>query len=223
MLLPFLVALAVAAPDDPLATEGSPGRQAAAGIERRETLVFELAAGVLATRNDAYTQRIDDFGFDTGDVAPLVGVWTAAAAWSPTRHLALLATTGGLDHRTTSRDLAIGSEPARVDEFRWGSHLVALGPRGQLPMLDAHVIAAAEVGVGLAWSASRYASVAGTTRQTQGGPALTAAVSVAEMPVRPFGFFQQVRWTTAPALRDLIGDVHDNGGFSISIGLRAGY
>jgi hypothetical protein len=198
---------------EPVAAKGEIERPKA-----HASLFAEVGGGLLATRNDGFTERIADFGFDPGDEAPIVGTWSLGVAWSPLRNLALVAGAGSLEQRTASRTLG-----SHEDQFAWNSHRLDLAVRGQLPLLHGHLSPYAQVGGGLAWSASHFRADGDSERELHAGPELALAVGLQEAIGHHFGLLQQLGWATAPALPDLIGDVHDNGGISAILGLRAGY
>jgi hypothetical protein len=223
----------------PLSTEGCPAVRAAPVaakgseelIERRpaaaETFFVEGAAGALVTRNDGYTSRLDDFGFGGPLASELSPTWTLGVAWSPNRHLALTLSTGALEHRQLERETNVSLDSSFTDTFAWTAHDVVVGPRLQLPVLREHLVPYGQAAVGVAWTATSYVDVEGEDRQLFAGAALSFAGGLQEMvgsgSSRHFGFYQQISWIVAPALRDLIGDLHDDGGISANIGLRAGY
>jgi hypothetical protein len=59
-----------------------------------------------------------------------------------------------------------------------------------------------------------------STSENYFGPVLAASAGLFWMPFRPFGFVFQGAYAYVPVLRNELGEHHDSGGFSLSLGLR---
>ena len=81
--------------------------------------------------------------------------------------------------------------------------------------------AGAGVSLGVMNFQTQQTGVPPSTTSTYGGYLLSGAVGASLRFRRvPLTLFGQGGYDTAPAIRDLIGDTHDSGGFSLVVGVR---
>jgi len=81
-------------------------------------------------------------------------------------------------------------------------------------------------GGGLSLAFTHYRDTSGTPDDHQlfAGYELAALAGIEFMPWVHFGFFTQLGYTYAPTIRNLIGDTHDAGGWTVSlVGLRGAW
>ena len=200
--------------------EGQPSRR------RLENWMIETGLGGLSAQQDAYDQRLEDFGFGTGlQIFPGKLTWSAGLSWSPERHLAVVGTVGKLDDATWTRTMGVETE--EKDHFSWMSTRLALAVRAQLPLLHDWLVPYVQAGGGPAWTRTRFTDEAGEDHEVFWGPHLDLGGGLQLMPTvgrwRHLGIFNQVEYVRAPVLQNLVGDTHDVGGLLFTAGLRAGF
>jgi hypothetical protein len=89
------------------------------------------------------------------------------------------------------------------------------------PMIGLYGQAGAGVSLGVEDYQTQQTGVAPSTTTLYGSYLLSGAVGATLRFRRvPLTFFTQGGYDTAPAIKDLIGDTHDSGGFSLVFGLR---
>jgi hypothetical protein len=121
-----------------------------------------------------------------------------------------------------SRTISDPSDQDRTQDFDWECHTLGVYVRGQLPLLNGWLVPYLQVGGGLSLGFTRYQddSQEINDRESFAGWTLGAAAGLQLMPWKHFGFFGQIDYATAPAVKNLLGDRHDGGGLSVSLGLR---
>ena len=186
----------------------------------------ELSFGALADRDGAYTDTLLDFSFEQqGDFFGLEPQWTGAVTWASSRHLALVVSGGNLDLDSWDRELLGLEEATDRHAFSWSTWRLGVGGRASLPVWRDQLVPYAQAGLGPALARSSYTSDDGDVAERHWGYHLAGAAGLAVMPSfggwQHAGAFLQLETSYAPALQNLIGDVHDSGGTSLSFGLRA--
>ncbi|HEY3818674.1 MAG TPA: caspase family protein [Polyangiaceae bacterium] len=181
---------------------------------------IEGSVGAMTRQTDAFTSRLQTFGYTEqglGLPAPRfdVGVSRLIAP-----HIAGVLQIGSLSGDTYQRSIAGSTDTASFSAYgaaiyvrtfadvagRW------LGVYGQ---------AGAGFSLGLLSYRTQQTGVPPSTTETYGSYLLSGAVGMtARLKRVPVTFFVQAGYDRAPAIRDLIGDVHDSGGFSGLFGLR---
>jgi len=194
-----------------------------------ERLFLELGLATLRDRDDAYTERLEDFGFHHSILFDFDLLLTGTAVWTHTPWLAFTGTFGNLDAARTSRDMGPTDEEGlteSTDDFSWHSYRTGVGARVQWPLANDWLVPYAQASGGLAWTRTTYATEDETDQETHFGPMLAGAAGLQIVPTfgswRHIGLYGQAELITAPALTNLIGDRHDLGGFSVALGLRVG-
>jgi hypothetical protein len=114
------------------------------------------------------------------------------------------------------------------EEFRWTAHRMGAGGRAQLPLLGDWVVPYVQVSGGIAWAVTRFRDPdVPDDVQIMFGPQMGSALGLQWVPrfgeTRVFGLYGQAEWVTAPVTKNLFGDVHQDGGSLLTLGLRAGY
>jgi hypothetical protein len=189
-----------------------------AGTSPRETWSVELTVGLGSSRKDDYTRRLLDFGFYDADVFGLDGIvrLQLAVARQLGQHLSVVADVGNYDVGHYDRDIQSTHDNQVVEHFKWASYALALHLRAHADVFHETLRFFAQFGGGLGWVHSKLQS----TSENYFGPVLAASVGLFWMPFRPFGFVFQGAYAYVPVLRNELGEHHDSGGFSLSLGLR---
>ncbi len=189
---------------------------AAAKGSERPRLWLELGIGSLTTQRDAYTKRLGDFGF-TGNDEDEVNRFAAGIWWGPSRHISV-----GLEAQTLEgRDLHRDAIPP-AQRFIWSSQAVGLRARGVLPY--GRLAGYAQGGIGAVHVGTKLsqADAGKPIEEAFWGVGLSLAAGLHYDPWNAVGFFAQVGYDRAPALENLLGEVHDVGGPSVLVGMRLG-
>jgi hypothetical protein len=181
----------------------------------------EGSVGAMTRQTDAFTSRLETFGYTEkgllGLPAPRFDVG-ASRLIAP--HIAGVLQIGNLSGDTYQRSIAGSTDSASFSAYGAAIYVrtfadVAghwLGVYGQ---------AGAGVSLGLLTYQTQQTGVPPSTTETYGSYLLGGAVGMTARARRvPVTFFVQAGYDYAPAIRDLIGDVHDSGGFSGLFGLR---
>jgi hypothetical protein len=210
-------------------TEAEPEEIGIKGEAKREAWYerfgLEVGMGGIWGVNDEYNRRLEDFGFNeqwlifdqfvtisanlTYEVSPYISI---VAGWSM------------LDTGVYERPVWDMSGEEQQQRFEWSAHSVGVYLRGSLPLFDGVLVPYVQAGGGLAWGATEYrdplqASVV-VDDETHFGYHLSAAAGLQIMIWDFLGVYGQASYTTAPAIENRQGDVHDSGGPGIVIGVR---
>lgn len=196
------------------------------GPERRERLALELGVGGLFRQSDAYTQRLETFGFET-ELFQLDRSLSAHAALSYAfdATLSLLLGYTLLDGGSYTRE-AIGLGHEKLEQtFTWRTHGVGLYLRGTLPLFHGVFNPYLQGGGGLGIGESRYTDPLQASTEVDDqlhlGYHLSILAGVHVMPWTHLGFFLQGGYHYAPVIENLLGDTHNGGGPLFHLGLRA--
>ncbi|MBS2025154.1 MAG: caspase family protein [Deltaproteobacteria bacterium] len=185
----------------------------------------ELSLNVLGLRNDAYTQRLQTFGFD--DAAPLTApAFTAAFGRALNPYLSLNLRLDLLSTARATRESRAQDAATTYTRFNWSSFGLGVFARAGWPFLDALLTPYAQVGAGLSFSLTHYSDpfAGADSREAFVGYELGAMAGLEWLPFgRRFGFFSQLGVVYAPALSNLLGDRHDSGGPVLSFGLKGSF
>ena len=186
---------------------------------------LELGVGLMLRGHDAYTDRLEDFGFDgngfTGNRAPTL---SAALSYSFTPYVSLVLGYSSLELFESDRRMHDLQDNSARQTFDWWAHGIGLSVRGTLPLANGVFNPYVQAGGGLAWAVTRFtdplqASVE-VDDETHVGFHLGAAAGVNVMPWKNFGFYGQANFTYAPVIDNLLGDTHNSGGPAFYLGLR---
>ena len=185
----------------------------------------ELGLGLMLRGHDAYTERLEDFGFGGGGLddnkAPIL---SAALSYSFSRHLALVLGYGSLERFESRREMHDLQGQSQTQKFDWWAHGVGLYARGTLPLASGVLNPYVQAGGGVAWAVTRLtdplqASVE-VDDETHVGFHLGVAAGINVMPWRHLGFYAQADYTFAPVVQNLLDDTHDSGGPRFILGIR---
>ncbi len=197
---------------------------------RIERWFVETGFGGGPWRDTAYTERLEDFGFERPWLifGPEVFMIQGSVVHSPTRNLGLVFTAGNLDSDAWNRDMTRYDAPVEYDEhYRWTTWRGGFYARGSLPLAQGWITPYVQAGGGPALTLSSYEDDRSEDQRTDLGWHLAAAAGMQLMLAIPdhrhFGLYAQAETCTAPVLENLAGDVHDSGRQAFMFGVRLGY
>ena len=191
----------------------------------RQRWSFHAALGASSVRNDRFIGRLTDFGFQDSiyfglprfalDVRRVVG-----------RHLAFGVELASLDERVFRRQSST-TLSGQDERYWWATYELGAFVLVDTLLWREHLNPYVRGGVGLTLARTSYQEIDPTSNAVQSdatstnfGYALRAGAGLGVMPWRHFGFFGEVNATFAPTVSNLVGDVHDSGGFGLLLGLR---
>jgi uncharacterized caspase-like protein len=184
-------------------------------------------------RDDAYAQRLVDFGFEAKGVT--IGRYAFSATRRLLDHLGVGITFLNLDSADYKRD------NQGIDQrFTWNSHAVGAFVQGDLSLGHHRLLVAfVRAGGGLAYGSTSFEEIVVDSAFADSDPAfddvsahtrkvhdsftsyyLSASGGLQIMPWDNGGFQIEGNYVHAPALGNLTGETHDVGGFSFLIGVR---
>jgi hypothetical protein len=194
--------------------------------ERHEHLMIELSVAGGRRHDSEYTDRLEEFGFDwpTGGrlLEPQLSV-----AWTPRPFVGAVFSVGNLDYDGWERRPE--DQASTVHGIEWETWRARAAARGSLPLLHGWLTPYLQAGGGPALGLTRYTDEGdGSVEKDRfWGWHWSGAVGLQFMPThknfRHVGVYHEFEYSSAPVIHNLLGDVHDNGGLAISMGLRAGF
>ncbi len=195
---------------------------------RLEHLMFETSLGGGQITETAYTDRMEDFGFDRSwrlfDAIPM---FQGAVVYSPVRNLGVVFTAGNLDADSYHRDLLQLGDEDFDEYYRWTTWRSAVHGRLMAPMAGGWLVPYVQAGGGPAMAIATYTDEDCEQQDRHMGWHLSGAAGLQLMPTfgdhRYLGVFVQAETSWAPVLENLAGDVHDSGRRAFMLGIRAGY
>lgn len=190
-----------------------------------ERFGLEVGLGGIWGVSDEYTRRLLDFGYDEGwllfdqfvtisvnltfEISPYISV---VAGWSM------------LDTGSYQRPVWDMSGTEQQQRFEWSAHGAGVYLRGSLPLFGGVLVPYVQAGGGLAWGDTVYRDPLQASEvvddQTHFGYHLSAAAGLQIMIWDFLGLYAQASYTTAPAIENRQGDIHDSGGPGIVLGIR---
>ncbi len=204
-----------------------PGELAATD-DRYERLMIETALGGGPEHETAYTQRLEDFGFDPG-LRLFEGVFMleGSVVYSASRNLSAVLTVGNIDSDSYHRDMLQVGDQDFDEYFRWTTWRAGAYARYSLPLIDGWLVPYLQGGGGPAMALSTYTDEHCERQERQLGWHLAGAAGLQLMPDfgghRHVGIYTQIETSYAPVLDNLTGDTHDSGRRALMFGVRAGY
>ncbi len=179
---------------------------------------LEASIGLSQPRTDGYTQRLEEFGYQAKIVDWPTARVTVGAARVLVPHLAALVELTTLAGDTYQRSIGSETDTAAFHAYGGGAYLRSSTGFG--PHFGVYGQAGAGVGLGVVTLRTQQTGVAPSTTTTSVGYLLGGAVGCTLRLKHLFTFFLQGGYDYAPVIHDLIGDTHDGGGFSASLGVR---
>jgi hypothetical protein len=193
----------------------------------RERWAIELGGGVSSHVSDRYVQRLKDFGYDGSldSVLPQLR-YELSLSRTVTRMLAVVGTfTNGDAGQYTRTDSSTLSQTFTWHAFAVGAHLrLFWAPWERRAM---RLVLYAQGGGGISVAGTNYAlnnngaTVNAPTSYV--GYHLAVAAGLQFMIAKHVGFYTQGRFMTAPVVKNLLGDLHDSGGFDLVLGMRGSW
>ena len=191
----------------------------------RERWAFHAAFGASSVRNDRFIGRLTDFGFQDS-IYFGVPRFSLEAMRILGHHLFVGIELASLDERVFRRHSST-TLSGQDERYAWATYELGVFVLVDHPLWRERLIPYARGGVGVTLARTSYQEsdpdthvVSSDDRSTNFGYALRLGAGLGVMPWRHFGFFGEVNATYAPTVDNLLGDVHDSGGFGILLGLR---
>lgn len=193
---------------------------AEAPMRERDRWTLEASVGLITRENDAFTNRLETFGYQEQGFGLPVPHFTVGAARILAPHVAGVIQVGTLSGDTYQRLIADSTDTASFSAY--GASISVrtfadvaghwLGVYGQ---------AGAGMSLGVLTYTTQQTGVPPSSTETYASYLLGGAVGMTFRLRRvPLTFFVQGGYDRAPAIHDLIGDTHDSGGFSGVVGAR---
>jgi len=190
-------------------------RRALSEIDR---WAIEFSAGFTEQRTDAYTSRLNEFGYEPGSIdLPSLRV-TLGASRLLTAHLTGIIQVGTLAGDSYQRSIAQETDTAAFHAYGATVALRTFADIGS--WFGVYGQAGMGLGLGVVDLDTQQTGVAPSVTTYSTGYVLTGAIGWTARLGRVVTFFDQGGYDYAPVIHNLIGDTHDAGGFSGVIGLR---
>lgn len=193
---------------------------------REDPWTLEGALGVMWRTEDAYTRRLNEFGYEQ-DVGATSGRVQLGVLHGLSSHISVGAQVNSLAGGSFYRHAGEATDRFSFEAYEAGAFaratsdpLLGMNPRAL------HLEAYAQVGGGLTMGVSKLTTgtTAGgpttTTKETSFGYAVGAAAGLALVAPLHFSFFAQGGFTYAPTIPNLVDEVHNSGGPSFLLGTR---
>jgi uncharacterized caspase-like protein len=180
---------------------------------------IEASAGLMTRQKDDLTHRLEAFGYQEQAILPAGRVEVAVSrVLAP--HIAGVVQGGTLSADTYQRSIDGGTDTASFHAFGGVLYLRAFADIGGR-WLGVYGQAGGGLSLGQLKYETQQTGVPPSTTTDYASYLLSGAVGMTLRLQRvPLAFFLQGGYDRAPAIRDLVGDTHDSGGFSASFGLR---
>jgi hypothetical protein len=196
------------------------------GSRRHEHLVLELGINDIVRQEGAFTDRLGEFGF--ADETTIPG-WApqGSLAYTFLPHLGAVFTVGNLDYDGRRRDF--DDDTSTIHRFTWETWRAALQARASLPLFHGWLTPYIQGGGGPALGITNYHDMGddSTEIERQWGWHVSGAGGLQLMPTAgksvKIGIYNQVEFSKAEVIENLLEDVHDSGGMTLSAGLRIGF
>jgi hypothetical protein len=177
----------------------------------------EASAGFIFRTTDAFTDTLGTFQYQRDK--PFVDLPSTRLSLGATRllvpHVTLL-----VQAQTLAGDSYVSDVSGERSTYSWSSYGAGAFVRVHGDVFPRLLQAYAQLGGGGSFAASALDNPQGKYRDTGFGYLLGVAGGIAVAPDARFGGFVQGAYDRAPALPNRIGDRHDVGGPSVSLGLR---
>jgi hypothetical protein len=206
-----------------------PEASAKGKTREKETWFLELGFAGNAVHDDEYDATLSEFRFfvkdDKDRARGFAGGedwlgFEAAAGLGVSPYLSLLLRFDPLQKRSYERNLQGPDGQTRGDRFRWITRAISLGGRARLPLAHEWVVAFVEGDIGLGITRSIFGGSGVDTVEHDFGVVLRGTAGLLFGFSRHFGGYLSSGYTFAPVLENRIGQTHDDGGFTLSTGLR---
>ena len=179
---------------------------------------LEFSVGLIQQRTDAYTSRLNEFGYETPGIDLPSLRLTAGASRRLLGHLAGVLEVGTLAGDRYQRSIAGETDTASFHSYGATVSLRTFADLGS--WFGVYGQAGVGMGLGVVKLETQQTGVPPSTTTTSFGYVLTGAVGAKARLGPVFSLFGQLGYDYAPVIRNLIGDTHDGGGFSAVLGGR---
>lgn len=189
-------------------------------LRERDRWEIEGSIGAITRTSDAYTNRLQTFGYTEQNYLLPDARFTLGASRILIPHLAGIVTLSTLGNDTYQRSIANSTDTASISAYG-----ASIGLRAYTDIFGRWVGVYGQASAGMTLGVLDYQTqqtgVPPDTTTTYAGYLLSGAVGATFRFRRvPLGLFVQLGYDRAPAIQDLIGDTHDSGGFSAALGVR---
>lgn len=194
---------------------------AAAETRERDRWGVEGTLGFIGRADDAYDGRLRDFGYTRR--ADLVDLPSARVSLGATRlfapHLTLVVQGQSLAGNVFARN--VGTTTDTMTYKGWGAGVYLRVHADVVPrVMQLYGQAGGGASLAFTWLETHDERGPLTAKDTQWGYLLGVAGGVLLAPGARVGVLAQASYDRAPAMRNLLGDTHDTGGFAVSLGVR---
>lgn len=185
---------------------------------------LELGVGLAGIGDSPYTERLNDFGFESGgSLIAIQGTWNAALSYRTLPWLEIVMRVEHIESRSFARTPDELGNSEATQTFVWDVDGAAL--YGRLLTVPSHTVAAyAQVGLGATLTRTSFVNTleASPTTDSESFTAwqVGGGIGVQVTPWRHMGWFVQLNYLHVPALKNLLDETHDAGGFVVATGLR---
>jgi hypothetical protein len=189
-------------------------------LRERDRWTIEGSVGLMTRENDAFTSRLETFGYQEQGLGLPIPRFTMGAARVLAPHIAGVLQVGTLSGDTYERSIAGSTDTASFTAYG-GSVSVRAFADVLGDWLGVYGQAGAGMSLGVLTYTTQQTGVAPSSTTTYASYLLGGSVGMtARLRRVPITLFVQGGYDRAPAIHDLIGDTHDSGGFSGVLGAR---
>jgi hypothetical protein len=204
-------------PDRSQAKGDEPGWHPRREIDR---WAIEGSAGLMTRETDAFTNRLVTFGYQEQGLLLPAARFSLGVSRVLAPHVSGVFQVDTLSSDTYQRSIANETDTASFAAYGGALYVRAFTDiAGQ--WLGVYGQAGGGLSLGTLDTKTQQTGVPPSSTSTYGSYLLSGAIGMTASPRRaPIVIFVQGAYDRAPAIHDLIGDTHDSGGFSVSLGLR---
>jgi len=178
---------------------------------------IEGGVGASWRQTDAYTSRLEEFGYE--HQSDVTARFNFGASRLLVPHLTVALLIGTLARDVYKRSIADSNDTATTRGYGGAFYL-----RASADLLGDSLAVFGQAGVGMSIGVLKFETaqtgVPPSTSETSIGYLLSVAAGTEVSTGRHLHWFLQVGYDRAPAISNLIGDTHDSGGVSALFGLR---
>ncbi len=178
---------------------------------------LEASLGFIQQRTDAYTSRLNEFGYSAGSFDPPAIRLLGGASRRLAAHLAGVIQVGTLAGDHYDRGIAGNNDTASFHAYGSAVYLRAFTDLGS--WFGLYGQAGGGFGLGVVTLATQQTGVPPSTATVSWGYLLSGAVGPTARLGRAVTLSAQFGYDYAPVIHNLIGDTHDGGGFSVLLGV----
>jgi hypothetical protein len=195
-----------------------PSSEAPEALEENDRWAIESAVGFMSRHTDAYTNRLQDFGYQPGSISLPNGRLSFAVSRLLTAHLATVLQVNTLASDSYSRTVGGSTDTASFKGYGLAFLIRSFTNFGS--WFGVYGQAGAGAGLGLVTLQSQQTGVPPSVTDNSYGYVLSGAVGLTATMPRVVTFTWEAGYDYAPVIHNLIGDTHDAGGFSAVMGIR---